>query len=286
MTRLYQLPFSNKAWTSVSVSWPHFIYELDWQHLASARSLFSPSHTCNNPDCTLSLKGQKLQTVTQHQRVLDTLQGPVPVYSAFLKCQGTINSYFWVVIDLKSNPQFWLEDCNTDYHLDYFVKGGVCFYYERIQDVLQISDHQFVEKTLINSWRVGMNLAWVSASNCAATYLHTHNIKEGSHLPETWLFQPKLNTKNIYDGFVLLALLEDHQRHSSILSVPHEGEQSDWFKIVMQDRNHRVRLYGQDERLHWCEKCVQGYPATDGQCKSCNSYLDLKAGNWADYWCL
>ena len=131
------------------------------------------------------------------------------------------------MIDLKSNLQFWLEDCNTDYHLDYFVKGGVCFYYEMIQDVLQISDHQFVEKTLINSWRVGMNLAWVSASNCAATYLHTHDIKEGSHLPETWLFQPKLNTKNIYDGFVLLALLEDHQRHSSILSVPHEGEQSD-----------------------------------------------------------
>ena len=35
----------------------HFIYKLDQQHLASAHSLFPPSHTCNNPDCTHSLRG-------------------------------------------------------------------------------------------------------------------------------------------------------------------------------------------------------------------------------------
>jgi hypothetical protein len=168
-----------------------------------------------------------------------------------------------------------LADCNTDYHLDYNVKGSVRFYYNTIPDVLQIGDHQFAERDLVHSWRVGMNLAWVSAANCAATYLHTHDVKEGSHLPKSWFVQPKLTGKNVYDGFVLLALLEDHQGRSSILSVPHDGDQSDRFKIAMQERNRRVRLYGQDERLHRCKKCVREYDAVDGRRKSHSKYIQV-----------
>jgi hypothetical protein len=110
-----------------------------------------------------------------------------------------------------------------------------------------------------------MNLAWVSAANCAAIYLHTHNVKEGSHIPKSWPFQPKLNGKNVYDGFVLLALLEDHQRRLSVLSVPHGGDQSMRFKVAMQERNNKIRLYGQDELRHHCEKCVRVYNGDDGK---------------------
>jgi hypothetical protein len=160
-----------------------------------------------------------------------------------------------------------LLDCDTSFHLDYYVKGDVRFYYDTIPDILQIGDHQFAEQNLINSWRTGMNLAWVSAANCAAIYLHTHSVKEGSHIPKSWPFQPKLNGKNVYDGFVLLALLEDHQRRSSVLSVPHGGDQSVRFKVAMQERNDKIRLYGQDELRHHCEKCVRVYDGEDGKRK-------------------
>jgi len=117
-----------------------------------------------------------------------------------------------------------------------------------------------------------MNLAWVSAANCAAMYLHTHNVKEGSHIPKSWPFQPKLNGKNVYDGFILLALLEDHRRRSSVLSVPHDGDQSERFKVAMQERNDRIRLYGQDELRHHCEKCVRVYNGEDGK-RKCVPYI-------------
>lgn len=145
-------------------------------------------------------------------------------------------------------PNF-LVDCDTSYHLDYYVMGDIRFYYDTIPDVLQIGDHRFAERSLINSWRTGMNLAWVSAANCAAIYLHTHSVKEGSHIPKSWPFQPKL--------------LEDHHRRSSVLSVPHGGDQSSRFKVAMQERNNRIRLYGQDELRHHCEKCVRVYNGED-----------------------
>jgi len=57
-------------------------------NLASPRNIYPPSHMCKNPNCTRSVKGQKLQAVKQCMGVLYTLDGPVPIYSAFLTCQG------------------------------------------------------------------------------------------------------------------------------------------------------------------------------------------------------
>jgi hypothetical protein len=57
-------------------------------NLASPRNIYPPSHMCKNPNCTRSVKGQKLQAVKQRMGVLYTLDGPVPIYSAFLTCQG------------------------------------------------------------------------------------------------------------------------------------------------------------------------------------------------------
>ena len=57
-------------------------------NLASLCNIYPPSHMCKNPNCTRSVKGQTLQAVKQRIGVLYTLDRPVPIYSAFLTCQG------------------------------------------------------------------------------------------------------------------------------------------------------------------------------------------------------
>lgn len=55
-------------------------------------------------------------------------------------------------------------------------------------------------------------------------------------------------------------MLDDHRERHEILTVPHVGEQEDRFKQAMRERNARIKLYGQPEILHACEKCVRFYP--------------------------
>ena len=63
----------------------------------------------------------------------------------------------------------------------------------------------------------------------------------------------------MWDGFVLLALLEDCQRRSKVLKVPHTGLQKDRFTAALQQRNLRFRVHGQPESRHYCHKCLRIY---------------------------
>ena len=47
--------------------------------------------------------------------------------------------------------------------------------------------------------------------------------------PGDWAFRFSVTTEHIWDAFVTLALLEDHQSHLKILVVPHTGAQKDRF---------------------------------------------------------
>lgn len=108
-------------------------------------------------------------------------------------------------------------------------------------------------------WRTSTNIAWVSFANCAAVYLNTHKTTTNDKIPESWKFKGKLDGKNVAHAFILLALLEDHQQRNTILQVPHGGLQSERYKVAMHERNDRIRLYGQPELRHRCQKCVREY---------------------------
>jgi hypothetical protein len=159
---------------------------------------------------------------------------------------------------------FSLADCNTDYHLDFSVKNDRRFYYDDIPDILQIADHQFIERGLIHMWRTSTNVAWVSFANCAAIYLNTHEATTKNKIPESWKFKGKLDGKNVAHAFILSALLEDHKQRNTTLQVPHSGLQSERYKAAMREKNDRTRLYGQPELRHRCKKCVREY-ANNGQ---------------------
>jgi hypothetical protein len=135
------------------------------------------------------------------------------------------------------------------------VQTGVRHYYSGIPNILQVAEHQFVEKKLVNLWIMLMVVSWTSATNCACFYNAALGGK--NHTPPDWQFRSTLISEHVYNGFLILSLLEDHTLQGKILSVPHGGLDKDRYKAVMQARNIRMRLYSQPELQHYCTKCTR-----------------------------
>lgn len=74
----------------------------------------------------------------------------------------------------------------------------------------------------------------------------------------------KLTTEQVWDGFIILSLLEDYAGRNAILRVPHGGDQNDRFTEAMRERNERIRTYGQPELSHYCDKCLRVWETKDG----------------------
>ena len=74
-----------------------------------------------------------------------------------------------------------------------------------------------------------------------------------------WQFGSKLRTEHVWDAFVLISLLRDHEACSWLLEVPHGGMQKDWFTTAMESRNLRIIHEGQDEIDHTCDACTRKF---------------------------
>jgi hypothetical protein len=74
-----------------------------------------------------------------------------------------------------------------------------------------------------------------------------------------WAFGFSVTTEQVWDSFVILALLEDCQHRSKTLEVPHTGAQKDRFTEPLRARNLRFRAHGQPELRHYCKKCLRVY---------------------------
>ncbi|KAF8131119.1 hypothetical protein EV363DRAFT_1144981, partial [Boletus edulis] len=79
-----------------------------------------------------------------------------------------------------------------------------------------------------------------------------------------WQFGYMLTTEQVWDAFVLQALLDDHQSRNMCLVVPHDGDQQDRFVLAMQDRNQRIVIDGQEELSHACYGCMRVFEMDDG----------------------
>lgn len=100
-----------------------------------------------------------------------------------------------------------------------------------------------------------------SATNAARVY--NTCLSEPENQPDGW-FSFDLRTEQVWDGFCLLTLLEDHALRQSILTLPHDGPQKDRFTEAMKARNLRIQQAGQDEYAHACKKCVRVWLSEDG----------------------
>lgn len=94
----------------------------------------------------------------------------------------------------------------------------------------------------------------VSATNCAKIY---HTSMTPACIPIDWKVNPGLRPENIYDGFKLLALLEHHQTCSGLFTVLDQIPQVHRFDEAMMHVNNEIRVHGQPEIDHRCDKCVR-----------------------------
>ncbi|KAF8815547.1 hypothetical protein BYT27DRAFT_7225037 [Phlegmacium glaucopus] len=204
-------------------------------------SLYPPVNYCINGQCKPAAKGLKLQKMDQTQGVLYTLdKGVHPV---------------WVI-------RFQCVECQRVYYHNYFMKDGMWYYYDGdLPDVIQVGEHQFIERKVVNVWCTDMNVARKSFTNCAHTY--KISLSGPNCLPTDWPFK---------------AALKDHLECNTTLIVPHTGDQAGWFMEAIKARNMCFKIYGQNEVVAVMDGMTLGHPCcTVHNCKtplatSCDRY--------------
>lgn len=116
-------------------------------------------HYCANPDCERTKKGLKLQKLNQKEGILYTLdRGACPTWIISLECQGIVSELL--------NEIFLIESigCRTSYHNNYTVTNGIRHYYAAVPDIIEVTDHRYIETRVVHMWRVDMNVAWCVSS--------------------------------------------------------------------------------------------------------------------------
>jgi len=202
--------------------------------------------------CRRTGRGLALNKAEQRQAVLYTLdKGALPVWSVHLYCEGTVDLTIYY-----HQCSMCPSECRVNYHHNFYVpQDGQRHYFSAIPDVIQVGDHQFVERKVINLWIGMMLMSWTSATNCARLY--GSSLSSSQAFPPGWSFGSKLKSDHVYNGFMILSLMEDATTRREELVIPHAGLDKDRFKQAVQARNTRMRLYSQPEIRHYCRKCTR-----------------------------
>lgn len=56
-----------------------------------------------------------------------------------------------------------LTGCRINYHHNFQVKDGTRYYYDftsTLPEIIQVGEHQFVERVVIETWKTLMLVAW------------------------------------------------------------------------------------------------------------------------------
>ncbi|TFK45431.1 hypothetical protein OE88DRAFT_1721508 [Heliocybe sulcata] len=201
--------------------------------------LYPPMRTCQNPlCCNIHLLRNK---DGEREAVLFTLAaGACATFAYHLYCSR----------------------CQTTYYHNYSVYQGIRTYYQGVPQVIQVGEHQYVEREVLNLFVGLMLISWSSATNGARTY--DTCLSHPENQPEGWRFSFSLCTEHVWDGFLILSLLEDYTRRDELLRVPHTGDQKDRYLDAVRERNLRFCRSGQPEWAHYCEKCMAFSKDEDG----------------------
>ena len=219
-------------------------------------TIFPPSHLCMNKSCE-RFQWLMLKKSEARQAVLFTMdRGPIPVWSIHLYFQRMQICFSHRIT--SSCYLIFIIGCKVNYHHNFRVHEGQQIYYDKIPDLVQIGEHQFAERKLINLWIMMMLLLWTSATNCAQVY----NMGFTSNDLPDWQFKLQVTSDQVYDAFTILSLLKDCQTQRATLVVPHGGPAKDRFTEAVCARNDRLRLCSQPELQHFCNKCTRFYSGT------------------------
>jgi hypothetical protein len=100
--------------------------------------------------------------------------------------------------------------------------------------------------------------------NCAWNYELSHaHLKRSSIMDGAWLFSPQLTMENVWDGFVILLLLNDCQSQGVRLCVPLKIEQKYCVTLVLEEHNTHMVTEGLQELPYYCDLCMCTYDDND-----------------------
>ncbi|KAG1731000.1 hypothetical protein EDB19DRAFT_1831826 [Suillus lakei] len=157
----------------------------------------------------------------------------------------------------------YCADCQIDYCHNYTVSGGIRTYYDEQPKTIQVTDHVFMEKDVVELFKTAMDVLWTLATNCAQLY--NMCLSQGKCAPAGYLVKFKITGDHVWDAFVITTLLEDCKRRMRSLTVPQTGNQRDRFTQAMIDRNRHIQSYGfEDVRRHYCNRCTRMYANDQG----------------------
>src|SRR5882762_1867891 len=134
----------------------------------ASRTLYPPSahmQMCIKAGCIRTAKGYALKKAEARTVWLYTLdEGPLPAYAVHLYCEGkpAFNSDVQVVLISMLSLE-----CKITYHHNFSVsehEDGVyqrSYYDQDIPDIIQASEHRFVERKVINLWVTLMLVSWL-----------------------------------------------------------------------------------------------------------------------------
>ncbi|KAG2145259.1 hypothetical protein DEU56DRAFT_732100 [Suillus clintonianus] len=213
--------------------------------LKAEHLLYPPNNYCVQLNCSRHAKGMMLNKAKQHYVVLFTLaSGPCTAKSVDLYCKA----------------------CKINYHYNYSVSEGEQTYYEDQPPNIQVAEHVYMAKEVIELFKTAMDLAWTSATNCARLY--NLCLSCGKQAPASYGVKFEVYVDHVWDGYVTSSLLEDCEHRKCSLTIPHTGKQCDRFTTAMIARNRRTQLYGYDDvHRHHCGKCTRMYTDPEGNCE-------------------
>ncbi|KAJ3825170.1 hypothetical protein F5880DRAFT_1478758 [Lentinula raphanica] len=225
--------------------------------------MFYPPYT-RCPCCNHLLNRISRVTVT-----FFTKDGPFPAYSTSLRCNK--------------------ESCETRYYLNYCVKIKTHirqYYDEPVPEVIHLEDHSFIQVALSELFTSCTLFAWVSSQNCASIYNHTLSSYSHKEVHESKF---TLTSTQVWRSFVLVSLLKDWRDRGQTLIMREDAELNLRLQELMCQRNERIIVEGQRERLHACNTCSLRAVVTDGVtlghpcCKVHNCSEPLQ--NNRHHWC-
>lgn len=231
--------------------------------------LYPPMHVCDRQFCHKpSFLRHKDAPVKVYLFTMD--RGVCEAWSSHLYCYCECLKQLCLFL-VSMSHEFSLA-CNTNYHHEYAVHAGERYYYQGLPDAVQVAEHTFVERAVLQHFLTLTLLSWTSATNAAHIY-HQSLAQLSPEQQSNPSYQ--LRTEHVWNGFVINALLKDAARRQYVLQVPHTGDQKDRFTAAMRARNEHIRRSGQPEFTHYCTKCVRRFDHIDGHAGMCFGMLTM-----------
>ena len=124
--------------------------------------MYPPNSKCINVDCMNASEGLLRRKDGARKIMVYGINGMHIGFSVHLLCHCK-----WIslkTLRVITDTRFWYSlyhvDCLTNYHHNFSVNAEFRTYYGGVPNLIQVGEHQFIEKRVINLFMGMMLVAW------------------------------------------------------------------------------------------------------------------------------